>query len=99
MPRGKRDRAVLALGFVGAYRRSELVVLNLADLKFGPRGIKVLISGPKMDQEGRGQQIAIPEGDSLRSVQAVRDWLDAEKIEKGPVFRRVTQWDRVRDEA
>ena len=30
--RGKRDRALLALGFAGAFRRSELVALTVADV-------------------------------------------------------------------
>ena len=29
---GKRDRALLALGFAGAFRRSELCALDVADL-------------------------------------------------------------------
>ena len=32
--RGKRDRALLLLGFAGAFRRSELVALEMADLTF-----------------------------------------------------------------
>ena len=32
-PLGKRDRALLLLGFAGAFRRSELVALDVADLE------------------------------------------------------------------
>jgi hypothetical protein len=35
---GKRDRALLPLGFAGAFRRSELVVLEVADLSEGLAG-------------------------------------------------------------
>ena len=34
--RGKRDRALLALGFAGVFRRSELVAVGVADLIEGP---------------------------------------------------------------
>jgi site-specific recombinase XerD len=34
---GKRDRALLVLGFAGAFRRSELVALQVADLTESPR--------------------------------------------------------------
>ena len=33
-PKGVRDRAILLLGFAGAFRRSELVALNVEDLQF-----------------------------------------------------------------
>ena len=40
---GKRDRALLALGFAGAFRRSALVTLQLEDLTEVPDGLRVLI--------------------------------------------------------
>jgi site-specific recombinase XerD len=36
---GKRDRALLLLGFAGAFRRSELVTLEVADLVFEPESV------------------------------------------------------------
>lgn len=36
--RGQRDRALLLLGFAGAFRRSELVALDMADLEFSIEG-------------------------------------------------------------
>lgn len=46
---GKRDRALLALGFAGAFRRSELVALEVADLTFEPEGMRVHIRHSKTD--------------------------------------------------
>ena len=51
---GKRDRALLALGFAGAFRRSELVALDVADLREDPEGLRVMVRRSKVDQEGRG---------------------------------------------
>ena len=59
---GKRDRALLCLGFAGAFRRSELVALEVADLAETPDGLRVLIRRSKGDQEGQGQEGAIPRG-------------------------------------
>jgi len=92
---GKRDRALLALGFAGAFRRSELVALELADLAVEPEGMRVHIRQSKTDQEGRGQEIAIPRGTKLRPVNAVQDWLKAAKIEDGPVFRSIDRHGRI----
>ena len=38
MLRGTRDRALLTLGFAGAFRRSELVALDITDLASEPDG-------------------------------------------------------------
>ena len=38
-PAGLRDRAILLLGFAGAFRRSGLAALNVADLEFRPEGL------------------------------------------------------------
>ena len=56
---GKRDRALLALGFAGAFRRSELVALTVADLVEALDGYRVVIRKSKGDQEVQGQEIAI----------------------------------------
>ncbi|WP_336490638.1 site-specific integrase [Methylobacterium nigriterrae] len=40
---GKRDRALLALGFAGAFRRSELVALNVEDLREDKDGLRILV--------------------------------------------------------
>jgi len=59
---GKRDRALLALGFAGAFRRSELVALEVEDLSDVPDGLRVRIRRSKTDQSGEGHEIAIPRG-------------------------------------
>ena len=50
--KGLRDRAILLLGFAGAFRRSELVALNVEDFEFCDDGIRVTIRKSKTDQEG-----------------------------------------------
>jgi integrase len=87
---GKRDRALLCLGFAGAFRRSELCALEVADLTETPDGLRILIRRSKTDQEGQGQEIAIPRGFRLRPVEAVQGWLAAAVITEGAIFRRIT---------
>jgi integrase len=90
-----RDRALLALGFAGAFRRSELVALEVADITEVTDGIRVRIRRSKTDQEGEGHEIAIPRGYRLRPVEAVQTWLAAAEISTGPIFRPVGKGDRV----
>ena len=96
---GKRDRALLALGFAGAFRRSELVALDVEDLREDPEGLRVTVRKSKVDQEGRGFEKAIPTGRFIQPVRLVREWLDAAGIVSGPVFRPVSRSGRVRKSA
>lgn len=96
--KASRDRAILLVGFAGAFRRSELVGLNVADLKFALEGVRVTIRKSKTDQVAAGRQVAIPyapEGQPC-PVTALRDWLTAAGITAGPVFRAVDKHGHVR---
>ncbi len=87
--RQKRDRAILLLGFSSAMRRSELVALDVADLEWTAEGVLIHIRKSKTDQEGLGQSVAIPRGETACPVAALRAWLEASGITEGPVFRRI----------
>jgi site-specific recombinase XerD len=86
---GLRDRALLLLGFAGAFRRSELVALDVADIAETETGLLVTIRRSKTDQEGEGVTIAIARGDVACPTRALREWLDAARIEAGPIFRPI----------
>lgn len=88
---GLRDRALLALGFATACRRSELVALTVEDLTESPDGYRVTIRKSKTDQEGQGAEVAVPRGCRICPVETVRAWLVASGITTGPVFRPVSK--------
>lgn len=92
---GKRDRALLVIGFAAALRRSELVALNVSDVELHERGIIIHIRQSKTDQEGEGQQVAVPTGRKLKPVDALRDWLTAGGITEGALFRPIAKGGRV----
>ena len=93
-----RDRALIAFGMASAARRSELVALEVADLEWEPRGVRVTIRRSKTDQEGQGQVVAVPEGRRLEPLGRLRAWLEAARITEGPVFRPLWKGGkRVRD--
>jgi site-specific recombinase XerD len=96
--KGLRDRALLLLGFAGAFRRSELVALDVTDLEETEEGFRVSIRRSKTDQEGHGEVIAIVRGGSTCPVKAVKAWLEAAGISEGPVFRPVAKGGRLRTE-
>jgi site-specific recombinase XerC len=90
-PKALRDRALTLRGFAGAFRRSELVALDVSDLQETEAGLIVTIRRSKTDQEGQGRTVAIVRGSIACPVQAVRNWLDAAKIDSGPLFRPVAK--------
>ena len=86
---GKRDKALVLIGFAAALRRSELVALEVSDLERSESGVIITIRRSKTDQEGSGHQVAVPYGKKLRVIEALDDWLEASKVASGPVFRAV----------
>jgi site-specific recombinase XerD len=88
---GLRDRALVLVGFAGAFRRSELVGLDVRDVAFGADGATVTLRHSKTDQEGAGVDVGIPNGSDASTcpVRALRAWLDAAKVTAGPIFRGV----------
>jgi site-specific recombinase XerD len=93
---GLRDRVVLLLGFSGAFRRSELVALDVADISENEEGLMVVIRRGKTDQEAAGRTIGIPRGELACPVKALRAWLEAAEIDAGPVFRPIDKGGNVR---
>jgi integrase len=75
--KGMRDRALLLLGFAGAFRRSELVALKCEDLEESETGFKIIIRRSKTDQEGEGATIAVVRGSVACPVEALKAWLVA----------------------
>ena len=83
-----RDRAVLALGLASALRRSELVALELADVQLVKEGARITIRISKTDQDGQGQVIAVPNGETILPIARLKSWLAARGDAPGPLFTR-----------
>lgn len=95
--RGLRDKALLLIGFAGAFRRSELVSLDIEDVEFVAEGAVIRLRRSKTDQEGRGRVVAIPYVRGRHCpCRALQAWLQASGIiQRGPLFRGVSRHDRV----
>jgi len=87
---GLRDRALLLLGFAGAFRRAELARIAVADLEEGAHGLRITLPFSKGDRDRKGVQVGIPYGTSeLCPVRALTRWRDAAGITQGALFRRI----------
>lgn len=99
-PAGVRDRALLLVGFAGAFRRSELVGLRVDDVTIAKGGMRVTVRRSKTDQEGRGAEVGIPRGRFADTcpVRAVESWLSIlGPRDRGalPLFRRLSKAGRL----
>jgi site-specific recombinase XerD len=94
---GARDRALILLGFAGAFRRSELVGFEVGDCAFGKDGLTILLRRSKVDQAGEGRRIGIPYGSNPETcpVRNVLDWIQLVGITAGPLFRPINRHGQV----
>jgi integrase len=94
---GARDRALILLGFAGAFRRSELVGLDVEDCAFLKDGLTVTLRRSKTDQEGTGHRIGIPYGANPETcpVRTLQAWAEQAGISSGPLFRSINRHGQV----
>lgn len=94
---GLRDSAMLAIGFFGAFRRSELVSLNINDFTLDSKGWIVNLRRSKTDQEGHGRRIGLPYASDpdVCPVRTLQAWLAAAReqnpaiTEEAPAFLHI----------
>jgi integrase len=99
IPKGTRDRALLLVGFCGAFRRSELVTLTTSDIEIVPQGMIITLQRSKTDQSGQGRKIAIPYGRGLICpVKSLQAWMDLLPDDDNPtIFRPIDKGGNIAD--
>jgi integrase len=91
-----RDRALLLIGFAGAFRRSELSGIQYGWIRRTEQGVSITLGKTKTDQESKGRSVVIPQvGGFTCPVAALEAWLALTGIVEGPLFRRVSKSDKL----
>lgn len=96
-PTGIRDRALLLVGFAGAFRRSELVALNIEGVQFTRDGAVLTYQGSKTNQYGKTEQKALffsPDPDTC-PVRVLQDYIHLLGRQTGPLFVRIRKGEQV----
>jgi site-specific recombinase XerD len=95
-PVGRRDAALLALGYVFALRRSELVALDLETLGTGQGVLRITAKTMEITfaisktSTGEPQVVAVPRAENADAVKAVEAWIETGSIQPGePILRHV----------
>jgi integrase len=95
--RGLRDRAILAIGFAGGLRRSEIVGLDCGpeQTEDGSGWVEILPGGALLTIRGKTGWREVEIGRGLRSdtcpVALLETWLRLGRIARGPLFRAVAR--------
>jgi integrase len=86
-----RDRAMLLVCFASGWRCSELVSLDLRDIKYVKEGIILRLGKSKTDQEGKGRLVGVNYGKRPLTcpVRALNEWLGTRGVWAGPLFTRL----------
>lgn len=91
---GLRDRALLLLGFAGAFRRSELVAIDLEHLDLSPQELVIKLGRTKTNQTGEAEEKAFFYAqDALYCpIRACLDWIgQLGGRTTGPLFVSITR--------
>lgn len=97
-PIGRRDAALLALGYVFALRRSELAALDLevqgdgdGALRITAKSMEVVFAISKTNS-GTPETVTVPRFENVAAVKAVEAWIDVAGVRPGePVLRSVSK--------
>lgn len=79
--------------YSGAFRRSELVALDVADLLFSSKGVYVWITAANNDPRKKGRELYVPRlpkvspSVQLCAATALEHWLEVVGAVFGPIFR------------
>ncbi|MDO6387906.1 site-specific integrase [Uliginosibacterium sp. 31-12] len=92
-----RDVALLLVGWVGAFRRSEVANLRVEDVTWlDGSGIEILLRHSKVDQEGQGYMKFLPASHGAWCPsKALQHWLEVSGITTGHMFRPINRHDQI----
>ena len=104
---GRRDRALILVGFAAALRRSELASLEVtrrdgaAWIEERPDGLVIHLGRSKTDQQGEGAEVGVPYGSNMETcpVRSYSAWIKAARLKEGPAFRPIDRHGRIGAEA
>lgn len=99
-PSGLRNRAILLLGFTGAFRRSELADLDINHLLIDETGMVIRLDRSKTNQFGEVEEKAVTyaHDEDYCPIHAVQQWLSLLPRATGPLFVRIRKGERITDQ-
>ena len=99
--RNYRDKSLILIGFLGGFRRSELINLSYEDIEMDLEGLKILIKKSKTDQRGTGSHtkgiLKSSVGPKYCPVFNYKKWINISGISSGKIFRQIDRSNKILD--
>ena len=95
-----RDKVALLLGFTGAFRRSELVGLNVEQFHFGEDGVVITYYGSKTNQTGQREEKALfysPDA-TICPIRTLQKWVTLLERSTGPLLVHIRKGNELTEE-
>jgi len=90
-----RDKALVTLAFFGAFRRSEVVSLDVEHLEFNGNGVAISLLQSKTSDTKQIIYVATAKDKDICPVKALKGWLAKGKIKAGPIFLSLMKGDKL----
>ena len=92
-----RNRAMVLVGFAGAFRSSELLGMDVEHLSFDEEGrVQIRLPRSKTNQNGELETVWLLSGGDHCPVKALKRWLEVSGIVTGPLFQHVDRHGNLR---
>ena len=92
---------MILIGFLGGFRRSELINLSYEDIEMDVEGLKILIKKSKTDQRGTGSHtkgiLKSSVGPKYCPVFNYKKWINISGISSGKIFRQIDRSNKILD--
>lgn len=90
-----RDRALITLGYWGAFRRGELSAITYDNVTFTEVGLIIFLLGSKTSDTLEEVYISKTQDPLICPVKALKDWLLISGIQEGPIFRSLLKGGKI----
>lgn len=90
-----RDKALLSVTFFGAFRRSEVVSLDVENIEFTEKGMVVFLLQSKTSDKKQNIYISFAKDKDICPVKSLKEWIEKAEIKEGAVFRSLLKGNKV----
>lgn len=90
-----RDKALLAVTFFGAFRRSEVVSLDIENVEFTEKGMVIFLMQSKTSDKKQNIYISFAKDKDICPVSSLKEWIEKAEIKEGAVFRSLLKGNKV----
>ena len=90
-----RDKALLAVTFFGAFRRSEVVSLDVENIEFTDKGMIIFLLQSKTSDKKQNIYISFAKDKDICPVSSLKEWIEKAEIKEGAVFRSLLKGNKI----